>query len=67
MRQRGYSLEEISNGFHTAVFVDGMSITHPIACAYAIEDLRKGVRDAQGFKKKQKVKPSVKPISSAEA
>lgn len=49
--ERKFTPMDLENAFHIAVFLDGMSISHPVACLYVMDELRQGLRNEDGTKK----------------
>lgn len=64
LREREITVEHFETAYHAAVFFDGMSVTHPLGCYYAAEEIRRGVRNPDGTRKDRKTKPRPKPISA---
>jgi hypothetical protein len=68
LKMRGVSPQQFEDAFHAAAFFDGMSVTHPLGCAYVVEDIRLGVRNTDGSKKdKKNGKIRMKPSADGHA
>jgi hypothetical protein len=61
LQARGIDLKLFETAYNVAVFFDGMSITHPLACSYAADEIRQGLRDETGARKNGKKRPGDTP------
>jgi hypothetical protein len=60
---RSITLEQFEQGYHAAVEVDGMTVSYPLGCYYAADEIRQGLRNPDGSKNK-KSPPRPRPVSA---
>jgi hypothetical protein len=64
LQAREITPELFETGYHGAAYFDGMSVTHPLGCWYAADEVRRGIRSPEGNRKDTKTKPRPKPVSA---
>jgi hypothetical protein len=64
LQAREITPELFETGYHGAAYFDGMSVTHPLGCWYAADEVRRGIRSPEGNRKDTKTKPRPNPVSA---